>query len=445
MANMTGTAGNDSLTGTAANDLFDGLAGNDTLKGGAGDDTYLFGLGAGKDIISSAFDSRATRLEILSFKAGVLPTDIQASFVGNNLVLAIKGTTDSITIQDFKYLGTPANGYNPIQLVKFSNGTTWNTAQMTMAALTGTAAAEKLIGTDNNDQLNGFGGNDTLQGGGGDDTYLFGRGDGKDLISREFDSRATRQEILTFKAGVLPTDIQGSFVGNDLVLAIKGTTDSITIENFKYLGSPTNGYNPIQLVKFANGTTWNATQMVTAALTGTSAADTLIGTNHNDRLDGLVGNDTLQGGGGDDTYLFGRGDGKDLISREFDSRTTRQEILSFKTGVLPADIQTSFVGNNLVLAIKGTTDSITIQDFKYLGSPSNGYNPIQLVKFANGTSWDLAYLKKLTGLSAAAPLATAQVDQLVSAMASFAAPTAAVISTVRDPLAQTRPIAIAVN
>lgn len=191
-----------------------------------------------------------------------------------------------------------------------------------------------------------------------------------------------------------------------------------------------------------------------ATVTGTNAHNSLVGTSGNDLFDGLAGNDTLSGGAGDDTYLFGRGDGKDLIYRAYDGRATRQEILSFKAGVLPTDIQASFVGNNLVLAIKGTTDSITVQDFKYLGSPSNSYNPIQLVKFANGTSWDLAYLKRLTGLSAAAPmaaggataaLATSQVDQLISAMAGFAAPSAAVMSTAQDPLAQMRPIAIGVS
>ena len=182
-------------------------------------------------------------------------------------------------------------------------------------------------------------------------------------------------------------------------------------------------------------------------------AESLIGTNHNDQLNGWGGNDTLQGGGGDDTYLFGRGDGKDIIANTYDSRATRQEILSFKAGVLPTDIQASFVGNNLVLAIKGTTDSITVQDFKYQGTPSNAYNPVQLVKFANGTTWDLAYLKKLTGLSAAAPLAaggtaaalTAQVDQLVSAMAGFAAPSAALTSAVQDPAGSMRPLVFAVN
>ncbi|WP_310734061.1 calcium-binding protein, partial [Sphaerotilus sulfidivorans] len=121
---LRGTAGADSLVGTSLNDIFSGSAGNDTMAGGGGDDTYYFGRGEGKDLIARSTDTRPTRSEKLIFKAGVLPTDIQASFVGADLVLAIKGTSDSITIQDFKYLDTPANNRNPIQQVSFTGSTT---------------------------------------------------------------------------------------------------------------------------------------------------------------------------------------------------------------------------------------------------------------------------------------------------------------------------------
>ncbi|SIR98374.1 Hemolysin-type calcium-binding repeat-containing protein, partial [Sphaerotilus natans] len=250
--------------------------------------------------------------------------------------------------------------------------------------------------------------------------YYFGRDEGKDIIAQSTDTRATRSEKLIFKAGVLPTDIQASFVGNNLVLAIKGTSDSITIQDFKYLDTPANNRNPIQQVSFTGSTTvWNTTQMVTEALRGTAGADSLVGTDLNDIFSGSAGNDTMVGGAGDDTYYFGRGEGKDLISENYDSRATRTEKLIFKAGVLPTDIQASLSGNNLVLAIKGTTDSVTIQNFK-----SSAWNPIQQVQFANGTTWNLATLRSKVGLSTTASSASAamstQVDQLVSAMAAMA-------------------------
>ena len=446
MATRTGTAGNDSLVGTTGTDIFDGLGGNDTLVGGAGDDIYYFGRGGGKDIIASSYDSRATRSEKLIFKAGVLPTDIQASFVGNNLVLAIKGTSDSITIQDFKFGDTPANVWNPIQQVSFTGSTTvWNTTQMITEALRGTAGADSLVGTSLNDIFSGSTGNDTLVGGGGDDTYYFGRGEGKDIIASTYDTRATRSEKLVFKAGVLPTDIQASFVGKDLVLAIKGTSDSITIQDFKFGDTPANVWNPIQQVRFTGSTTvWNTTQMVTEALRGTAGADSLVGTSLNDIFSGSAGNDTMVGGGGDDTYYFGRGEGKDIIAQGYDTRATRAETLIFKTGVLPTDIQASLSGSNLVLAIKGTTDSVTIQNFS-----SSAWNPIQQVRFANGTTWNLATLRSKVGLPTTASGTSAamstQVDQLVSAMATMAPGGLAASAMQLRPSAETSPLLLAAS
>ena len=444
---LRGTAGADSLVGTSLNDTFSGSAGNDTMVGGAGDDTYYFGRGEGKDIISSSnYDPRATRSEKLVFKAGVLPTDIQASFVGKDLVLAIKGTSDSITIQDFKFGDTPANVWNPVQQVSFTGSTTvWNTTQMVTEALRGTAGADSLVGTDLNDIFSGSAGNDTMVGGGGDDTYYFGRGEGKDIIASTYDTRATRSEKLVFKAGVLPTDIQASFVGKDLVLAIKGTSDSITIQDFKFGDTPANVWNPVQQVSFTGSTTvWNTTQMVTEALRGTTGADSLVGTDLNDIFSGSAGNDTMLGNRGDDTYYFGRGEGKDLIAQDYDTRATRAETLIFKTGVLPTDIQASLSGSNLVLAIKGTTDSVTIQNFS-----SSAWNPIQQVRFANGTTWNLATLRSKVGLSTTASGASAamstQIDQLVSAMATMAPGGLAASAMQLRPSAETSPLLLAAS
>ena len=314
-----------------------------------------------------------------------------------------------------------------------------------MATRTGTAGNDSLVGTTGADIFDGLGGNDTLVGGAGDDIYYFGRGGGKDIIASSYDSRATRSEKLVFKAGVLPTDIQASFVGADLVLAIKGTSDSITIQDFKFGDTPANVWNPVQQVSFTGSTTvWNTTQMVTEALRGTTGADSLVGTDLNDIFSGSAGNDTMLGNRGDDTYYFGRGEGKDLISQDYDTRATRAETLIFKSGVLPTDIQASLSGSNLVLAIKGTTDSVTIQNFS-----SSAWNPIQQVRFANGTTWNLATLRSKVGLSTTASGASAamstQIDQLVSAMATMAPGGLAASAMQLRPSAETSPLLLAAS
>ncbi|QWT15701.1 hypothetical protein GTV57_00090 [Sphingobium xenophagum] len=83
----------------------------------------------------------------------------------------------------------------------------------------------------------------------------------------------------------------------------------------------------IEQVAFADGTTWNwsdvlARSVVTTAgddsvtlvggittIDGQGGNDTLTGTSGNDTLAGGRGDDVLNGGLGDDVYLFHRGDG----------------------------------------------------------------------------------------------------------------------------------------
>lgn len=56
-------------------------------------------------------------------------------------------------------------------------------------------------------------------------------------------------------------------------------------------------------------------------------------------------------------------------------------------------------GSDLILTIAGTTDKITVGYFFYSDNPANAYNAIQQVKFADGSSWDVAALtaKVFTG------------------------------------------------
>ena len=53
MANINGTASNDTLNGTADNDVFNGGKGNDTIVGSGGVDTYIYNYGDGNDFIGA--------------------------------------------------------------------------------------------------------------------------------------------------------------------------------------------------------------------------------------------------------------------------------------------------------------------------------------------------------------------------------------------------------
>ena len=74
-----------------------GGAGNDTLNGGAGNDTFDFGLGGGQDLIQDSSGSA----DKMSFDSGINPLDLVISRQANDLRLAIHGTPDQITVQNW--------------------------------------------------------------------------------------------------------------------------------------------------------------------------------------------------------------------------------------------------------------------------------------------------------------------------------------------------------
>ena len=281
-------------------------------------------------------------------------------------------------------------------------------------------------------------------GGLGNNTYLFGKGDGHDLVRAIDDATVGKLNTLQFKTGVVASEVvlrqayDNDMGGNvALEVSITGTTDKITLNGVFNNDDPTNSYNSLQQIRFADGTTWNWAAIQSKLFAGTTAANTLTGTigadvisgqagadvlygrdgndnlnggagndtlygeNGNDRLDGGTGNDTLVGGVGNNTYLFGRGDGQDYLQGydryTGDSSTTKLNTLQFKTGVLPTDLVLRQVNDNwfgatagLEVSIAGTTDKITVSGFFFENNQLNQYNPIQQFRFSNGTVWNMS-------------------------------------------------------
>ncbi len=497
---LYGGAGNDLLYGGDGNDILDGGAGNDNIRGELGSDTYLFGKGDGQDMIHALGDATAGKIDTLQFKAGVAPGEISLSTTSTSLVIKIAGTTDQLTVRDFLYQDDPANTSNPLQQIKFADGTTWSLADIMAKLLAGTEGAETISGTLGADTLTGLGGNDVLYGKGGDDTldggtgddilygeagadllyggagndllyggdgndildggagndnirgelgsdtYLFGKGDGQDTINGMNDATVGKIDTLQFKAGVAPGEISLSTTSSWLMIKIAGTTDQLTVRDFLYQDDPANTSNPLQQIKFADGTTWSLADIMSKLLAGTEGAETISGTLGADTLTGLGGNDVLYGKGGDDTldggtgddslngdadndtllggagadslnggdgndildggagndnirgelgsdtYLFGKGDGADYINQDYDTTSGKLNVLQFKAGVAPSEVVATRSGNDLVLSITGSTDKVTAQFFFYGDDPATIYSPIQQVKFADGTTWDTATL-----------------------------------------------------
>ncbi len=454
---LVGTAGNDILLGGAGNDTLNGAAGNDTLIGGSGDDTYVYT--AGQDVIEEiggadtlVFAGGITFNQVAS---GLMKSS-------NDLILRVNGSTaNQVTLKDF-FLGgdnlvetivfetggqlTAAQIFGafglpvPTPTAAFDDiiqGSTGDDAALDGAAgndllqggngddvLFGDAGNDRLEGGNGDDILDGGTGNDTLVGDRGDDTYIFAAGGGQDVI----DNSGGGVDTLHFE-GISFNQVASGLMksGDDLVLNVSGGSDKVTIRNW-FLG----GDYVVDTITFASGGQITAAQLFGAfglsnpdpvgspvyqhlpderafgtVLTGRAGDQIILGSSDDDLIDGGAGNDTLHGnagndyligGAGSDTYVFAVGDGQDVINNLSNTPDTDTDVLSLE-GIVREDLWLSRNGDDLVIDVTGSEDSITVQDWY-----ANSAQQLDVIQ-AGGSS-----------------LYANQVDSLVNAMAAFGAP-----------------------
>ncbi|MBD0682865.1 beta strand repeat-containing protein, partial [Pseudomonas sp. PSB11] len=249
---LLGGAGTDSLSGGDGNDVLDGGVGNDSMAGGAGDDLYL---------ITQTGDSVS-----------------EASGEGTDTVRASIAYTLGANLENLELTGT-AN-----------------------LAGTGNDLDNRLTGNSGRNTLNGGVGNDWLAGRQGNDTYVYGLNFGHDVIDN---SGGLAADVDTLQlTGLNPVDVRFLRSGNDLVMLVYSTLDTLTVKGF-YLGADFE----IDRVQFANGTLWNRTTLLAnVQVAATNGPDVLFGGNGDDLIQALAGNDQIHALGGNDTLDGGTGD-----------------------------------------------------------------------------------------------------------------------------------------
>ncbi|AAY38108.1 hemolysin-type calcium-binding protein [Pseudomonas syringae] len=467
---LNGGAGNDSLSGDDGDDTLDGGAGNDYLSGSRGNDTYLFYRGMGQDTISE-FDTTAGNADTIKVAADIIPDDVVVRRENTDLYLSIKGTTDWMKIYSYT-----DSGYQ-VERVEFADGTVWSVSDLKrLSRVVASEGAETIYGDETSEQLDGLGGNDQiyglagndvllggagddlldggmgldtldggagndmLYGGSGNDTYLFQRGGGQDVIN-DRDWTAGNIDTLKLAPGIVSTDIKVSRAGNNLELAIIGTSDKITVRDWFYSAD-----SQVEQVQFADGTLWDVATLnamvkgvategndvlqgeesVADTLNGLGGDDTLYGLSGNDTLNGGAGNDTLYGGAGadtldggagndtlyggagadtldggvgndnlygdagNDTYLFYRGAGQDWIS-DYDSSAGNLDVIRVSDSLTPADIQLSRSAYDLYVGIAGSADKLTVS-----GWFSNTSTQVEQIQFSDGTTWGIDAIRAMS-------------------------------------------------
>ena len=435
---LTGTAGSDTMTGTNVNDRIDGGMGNDMLSGGQGDDRYRFALGDGQDQV---IDVSGT--DTIAFGPGLTVADMTVTQHGDHgrrwLDLAFTDG-DRVSIKE--------GDKGVIERFEFDGGAVLSAADLLdrMSIPVATDGNDTLFGGTADEVLDGGLGNDTLDGGAGNDTYLFGMGDGQDEVM-SWDENPNKTDVIQFKEGIAASDIRVTRQDDDLILQVAGTQDQVTA--WGYFAND-GAFNPsgIEVIRFADGTSWDYATVRAKSLIGTEGNDRLTGFNTNDViegsggndvLDGRGGNDILHGGAGDDmlycgagydtldggsgndtldagsagiaTYLFGRGDGQDKVvgyptdwidwNNPYNFRKGLDDVIQFKSGIVPSDILVKATPNGLVLQIAGTQDQLTVQDyfsvnFQYASSIGND---LLKVRFADGSRWNYAQVIALSQIA----------------------------------------------
>jgi len=358
---LIGGIGHDYIFGDDGNDLLVGAAGDDYLVGGRGRDTYRFSRGWGQDHINN-YDTGSDKTDAIVFEKGIAPSEILLTRVGDSLVLSLAGNTDKITVD--RYFLSDGHSANKLEEIRFADGTVWNVEQVKLMVLQstegddtrygytsddillggagndqlyGVAGNDVLRGGDDNDHLygdagndvlhgdagddrllGGFGadvlnggeGNDYLDGGAGSDRYRFTRGWGQDTI-HNFDTGSDKTDAIEFSGGIMPSDIRVMRLGDNLVLALLGSNDQITV--LDYFHNDRNSAVKLEEVRFADGTVWDIATVKALYLAGTSGDDAIFGFDSDDTIVIGQGNDYVTGSLGNDTYLIAANHGNIVI------------------------------------------------------------------------------------------------------------------------------------
>jgi hypothetical protein len=233
------TGSGSALTGPNQSSIFYLHGGDQTAIGGLGLNNFVMGGTFGHDTIiddePAPSDNAPSILRFTSVKS----TDVTATRSGLDLIIKVNGTDEQVTVKGeftgvkLSPFGGNLNDNVGVAQISFADGVLWDMPAIAWAVSRPDPTDPVIIGTPGMDVLDGgVGGNNFLSGGDGSDIYIFGRGYGHDTIHvQRTDPFNNSIDIVKFGPGIARSDVVFSRVGisNDLDVAIKGTSDHVTI------------------------------------------------------------------------------------------------------------------------------------------------------------------------------------------------------------------------
>jgi VCBS repeat-containing protein len=351
------------IIGDELNNRLIGGGGNDTLMGGAGDDRYVFRSGDGADTI---IDGQGQ--DTLYLGSDLTEADISVQRDGNDVLVSVNGTSDSITLNGWFAL---AEGVSQIE---FCDGSVLD-RQIIASMLDSPLASQPLPNqvTLEDDAYNFTVPADAFiyPNSGSTLSYSAALADGNALPSwltfdpatEAFSGTPTNWDVGVLDLSVTATNSIGHAASSSFELDVLNVNDAPTVVNPM----------PDQVVMAGQAFIFTAEGSAAASFmndaTDTGTPDQ-VGPNY----------DTyLHGSGGNDTYSFTRGDGNVYIN---DWDNSPMDFVQF-TDVTPIDISvTQDQWGDVTLSVNGTSDSLTLGSWI-----SYAEARIEQVAFSDNTVW----------------------------------------------------------
>lgn len=374
---LVGNAAANVLQGMDGNDKLTGGLGSDTLQGGAGDDRYVFHLGDGADVIDDWQGS-----DTLYIGSDLTTADVSMQQAGNDLLLSVNGTADSITLTNW-YVQSEG-----VKRVEFCDGgVLWNNSPVAANPIPGQLTNEDeaysfTIPADAFSDAD-FVYGDTL-------TYTVALSNGNplpswlsfDAATQTFSGTPDNGDVDSFNVTVTATDSGGLSASSDFVLEVLNMNDAPAVANL--LADQSAFTRQAFSFVAAGGPAAVATASFLNDATDTGTPEQVWAGYQNG----------LYGSGGNDTYTFSRGDGHVHI---YDWDNSPMDTVQF-TDLLPGDItvtQDQWGGVNL--SVNGTGDSLYLGSWLY-----SDFAKVEQVAFADGTVWGVNDIQAMLSTAPAA-------------------------------------------